>query len=150
MNCFSASVLVGRCRPNLMETDGETCERRSTNNSGPTQREIIVKPKQMLLGNCFNDFFANQMASWSISGSELIAPMPCVHLIDSCMANSMAGRTIMRSAYGIDILTENDPYINIAEESLQAFSATVNAGAYLVDSIPIRTSFSLQRNFVHH
>ncbi len=45
----------------------------------------------------------------------------------------------MRTAYGIDILPEDDPYIKIAEESLQGLSATVNAGAYLVDSIPIRT-----------
>lgn len=50
----------------------------------------------------------------------------------------MAGRTIMRVAYGIDILPEDDPYVFLAEESLQALSAATNAGAYLVDSIPIR------------
>ena len=44
----------------------------------------------------------------------------------------------MRTAYGIDILPKDDPYIKIAEESLQALSAATNAGAYLVDSIPIR------------
>ena len=50
----------------------------------------------------------------------------------------MAGRTILRAAYGIDILPDHDPYIQIAEESLQALSAATNAGAYLVDSIPFR------------
>lgn len=44
----------------------------------------------------------------------------------------------MRVAYGIDILPEDDPYVFLAEESLQALSAATNAGAYLVDSIPIR------------
>lgn len=51
---------------------------------------------------------------------------------------SMAGRTIMRTAYGIDILPNEDPYIEIAEKSLQALSAATNAGAYLVDNIPFR------------
>ncbi|CAL1715497.1 unnamed protein product [Somion occarium] len=49
----------------------------------------------------------------------------------------MAGRIILRAAYGIDIESENDRYLEIAEQSLQALSATVNAGSYLVDSLPI-------------
>lgn len=55
----------------------------------------------------------------------------------------MAGRIIMRAAYGIDIKSENDRYVQIAEHSLQALCATVNAGSYLVDSLPFRTNPSL-------
>ena len=53
----------------------------------------------------------------------------------------MAGRIIMRAAYGITIEKENDRYVEIAEHSLQAMCATVNGGFYLVDSVPIRTSY---------
>lgn len=53
------------------------------------------------------------------------------------VVSSMAGRIILRAAYGIDIESENDRYLEIAEQSLQALSATVNAGSYLVDSLPI-------------
>ena len=53
----------------------------------------------------------------------------------------MAGRIIMRAAYGITIEKENDRYVEIAEHSLQAMCATVNGGFYLVDSVPIRKSY---------
>lgn len=43
----------------------------------------------------------------------------------------------MKTAYGIDILSENDPYIETAEHALFALSSTTNAGAYLVDTLPI-------------
>ncbi|KAK7687283.1 hypothetical protein QCA50_009788 [Cerrena zonata] len=49
----------------------------------------------------------------------------------------MAGRIILRAAYGINIESENDRYVQIAEHSLQALCATTNAGSYLVDSLPI-------------
>ncbi|CAL1695172.1 unnamed protein product [Somion occarium] len=49
----------------------------------------------------------------------------------------MAGRIIMRIAYGIEIKEENDVYIDIAEEAMQAFSACTNAGSFLVDLMPI-------------
>lgn len=43
----------------------------------------------------------------------------------------------MRTAYGIDILPENDPYVENAEHALKAIAAATNAGAYLVDIVPI-------------
>ena len=49
----------------------------------------------------------------------------------------MAGRVIMRTAYGIDVQDSNDPYIDIAERALQAVNAGVNAGSFLVDIVPI-------------
>ncbi|CAL1715485.1 unnamed protein product [Somion occarium] len=49
----------------------------------------------------------------------------------------MTGRIILRVAYGIDVESENDRYIAFAEGATEAFSSTVNAGSYLVDSIPI-------------
>jgi len=51
-------------------------------------------------------------------------------------ARHMAGRIIMRTAYGIDVQIRNDPYIEIGEKSLQALSAATGAGAYLVDVLP--------------
>ncbi|KAI0076591.1 cytochrome P450 [Panus rudis PR-1116 ss-1] len=48
----------------------------------------------------------------------------------------LAGRIIMRSAYGIDIKDEGDRFIEVAEVSLHALSASVNPGSYLVDTLP--------------
>ncbi len=51
---------------------------------------------------------------------------------------SMAGSLILGVAYGIDVQPNNDPYIATAETALHAMSMAGNAGAYLVDYIPIR------------
>ena len=54
----------------------------------------------------------------------------------------MAGRIIMHAAYGIKVQDEDDPYVDIAERGLQALNAGVNAGSFLVETIPIcRTNF---------
>ena len=52
----------------------------------------------------------------------------------------MAGSLILGVAYGIDVEPKDDPYIATAETALHAMSMAGNAGAYLVDSIPIRES----------
>jgi len=49
----------------------------------------------------------------------------------------MTGAVIVRIAYGIDVQAEDDPYIHIAEEAIQAASATSTPGKYLVDTLPI-------------
>ncbi|TFK81327.1 cytochrome P450 [Polyporus arcularius HHB13444] len=49
----------------------------------------------------------------------------------------MAGSLILGVAYGIDVQPNNDPYIATAETALHAMSMAGNAGAYLVDYIPI-------------
>lgn len=63
---------------------------------------------------------------------------------------SMAGSLILGVAYGIDVQAKNDPYIATAETALHAMSMAGNAGAYLVDYIPIRelhiSSFSSSRS----
>ena len=47
-------------------------------------------------------------------------------------SHSMAGATILRIAYGIDVqLPENGHYIGIAEEAIISASLTGNAGSYL-------------------
>ena len=46
----------------------------------------------------------------------------------------------MKTAYGIDVVEENDSYIETAEHALSSISATINAGSYLVDSLPLRKS----------
>lgn len=47
-----------------------------------------------------------------------------------------AGMTVMKIAYGVDIISETDPYIVTAEHALHVVSVTTNAGAYLVDTLP--------------
>jgi hypothetical protein len=49
----------------------------------------------------------------------------------------MAGTTILSITYGIEVQPENDPFVEIAEESLHAMACTANAGSYLVDQFPI-------------
>lgn len=44
----------------------------------------------------------------------------------------------MKTAYGIDILPDNDPFVETAERALHVISLTANPGAYLVDILPIR------------
>ena len=52
----------------------------------------------------------------------------------------MTGASILSSTYGIEIQRENDPYVDIGERALHAIACAGNAGAYLVDTFPIRTS----------
>lgn len=59
------------------------------------------------------------------------------------ICESMAGRVIMRVAYGIDIQAHDDPYVEIGEKSLQALCAAANAGAFLVDSLPFCALLSM-------
>jgi hypothetical protein len=49
----------------------------------------------------------------------------------------MAGTIILAAAYGIDVQPSNDPFVEIAEKAIRAFSIGGRPGAYLVDSIPI-------------
>ncbi|KAK7039665.1 cytochrome p450 [Favolaschia claudopus] len=49
----------------------------------------------------------------------------------------MSGMIMLSTAYGIDILPENDPYVEISEKALQAIVAATYRGSYLVDSLPI-------------
>ena len=49
---------------------------------------------------------------------------------------SMAGKEIMKIAYGIDVQDKNDPYILTAEHAVGSISATTNAGSNLVDTLP--------------
>lgn len=45
--------------------------------------------------------------------------------------------TIMKLVYDADIQDTNDPYIDIAEKALSAFTIAAQPGAFLVDMIPI-------------
>ena len=49
----------------------------------------------------------------------------------------MAGKEIMKIAYGIDVQDKDDEYISTAERAVQVISATTNAGSYLVDALPL-------------
>ncbi|KAK7039658.1 cytochrome p450 [Favolaschia claudopus] len=48
----------------------------------------------------------------------------------------MAAMVILSTAYGIEVLAENDPYVEISEKALQAMAATGNPRSYLVNSLP--------------
>jgi hypothetical protein len=48
----------------------------------------------------------------------------------------MAGSTIIDIAYGLEILTSDDPYLKRAEECLQIIVQAGNPGSYLVDILP--------------
>jgi hypothetical protein len=52
----------------------------------------------------------------------------------------MAGRIILSTAYGIDVLPEDDPHIDISEKALHAMACTGNRGSFLVDSLPLCVS----------
>ncbi|KAH9927368.1 cytochrome P450 [Amylocystis lapponica] len=49
----------------------------------------------------------------------------------------MVGATILRVTYGLDVKPKDDPFIETVERAAYAMGASANAGAYLVDSIPI-------------
>ncbi|KAJ7670878.1 cytochrome P450 [Mycena polygramma] len=48
----------------------------------------------------------------------------------------MAGMVILSTVYGIDVLPENDPHIDISEKALHAMASTGNR-SFLVDSLPL-------------
>ncbi|KAF7366441.1 Cytochrome p450 [Mycena sanguinolenta] len=43
----------------------------------------------------------------------------------------MAGMVILSTAYGIDVLQDNDPYVGISEKATRAMSSTANRGFFL-------------------
>ncbi|KAJ7137763.1 cytochrome P450 [Mycena epipterygia] len=49
----------------------------------------------------------------------------------------MSGEIIMSVAYGIEVLPENDPWINLNEEAVHAGAQAAIFGRFLVDQIPI-------------
>ncbi|KAJ7584750.1 cytochrome P450 [Mycena floridula] len=49
----------------------------------------------------------------------------------------LAGATIMRIAYGLDVLPSNDPFIAAAEAGLTTLAKACVPGAFLVDAFPI-------------
>ncbi|PFH47986.1 hypothetical protein AMATHDRAFT_6246 [Amanita thiersii Skay4041] len=49
----------------------------------------------------------------------------------------MAGETVMSIAYGLDILPENDPYIELSEKGVFPLMIAAVPGAFLVDTMPI-------------
>lgn len=55
------------------------------------------------------------------------------------MLGSTAAATIMRVAYGIQVDDSGDRYIAAAEEAMDSLSQAGVPGAFLVDTIPIRS-----------
>lgn len=43
----------------------------------------------------------------------------------------LAGSTILRISFGIDVKSGDDPYITLAEKGTHSMAAVANAGAYL-------------------
>jgi hypothetical protein len=53
----------------------------------------------------------------------------------------MAGATVIAVAYGIDVQSSNDPYIEVSEKALEGLLQAAVPGAFLVDTFPIREFF---------
>ena len=58
---------------------------------------------------------------------------------------SMTGANIMQVVYGIDVLPEHDPFIELAEVALEAFSECA-IDFHLVEVLPLRASFMVTCN----
>lgn len=50
----------------------------------------------------------------------------------------MSGSTTLDIVYAIDPMPQHDPILEAAEEGVECLSEIINAGSYLVDSVPIR------------
>ncbi|KAF7366452.1 Cytochrome p450 [Mycena sanguinolenta] len=48
----------------------------------------------------------------------------------------MGGMVILATAYGIDVLQEDDPYMAISEKAADAINRTTTRGSFLLDSLP--------------
>lgn len=51
---------------------------------------------------------------------------------------STAGVIILKISHGYEVREENDPFVDLADQALQQFSASTAPGAFLVDLLPIR------------
>ena len=56
--------------------------------------------------------------------------------------HSMAAQIIIKIAYGIDVQSQDDPYIDSAEEALEAMAFGTTARAGFFDAFPICDFFS--------
>ena len=69
----------------------------------------------------------------------------CVSILCNCLrfvkrsGCRTVGTVILRIAYGYQVSQENDPLINLVHKAVATFSKAAAPGAFLVDSIPIRT-----------
>ncbi|KAI0033059.1 cytochrome P450 [Vararia minispora EC-137] len=52
----------------------------------------------------------------------------------------MAGQVILRIAYGIDVLPQNDPFVELAEKALQSVTLATSLGGSIFDLVPILKS----------
>jgi hypothetical protein len=54
----------------------------------------------------------------------------------------MAGKVILRIAYGIDVKPRNDPYVELAEKTLHSIALGSTMGGLIFDLVPFRTFYS--------
>ena len=52
------------------------------------------------------------------------------------LAYRAAGAIILRISHGYDVLWQNDPFVKLAEQALDAFSIATQPGRFLVDIFP--------------
>ena len=84
---------------------------------------------------CVESSLSRLAISWMNCASNLQLLMLSGFYIDILF--SMAGETIISIAYGLDVESENDPYIQVAEKGQNGIAAAAIPGAFLVDSFPI-------------
>jgi hypothetical protein len=56
----------------------------------------------------------------------------------------MSGSLILNVNYGFDIKSADDPYILIAERSMEAVGEAINPSSFSIDRWPIRAFFELE------
>jgi hypothetical protein len=57
--------------------------------------------------------------------------------LEDCSAlHSYSGSIILSIAYGIEVESENDPYVALVEQAMDALNDAARSGVYLVDSLP--------------
>lgn len=61
--------------------------------------------------------------------------------------HSVTGAVVMEMAYGMEIKSHEDKFLQAAERATEHFEDAIVPGAFLVDSFPICPSLSL--NFCH-
>lgn len=62
---------------------------------------------------------------------------------------SQAAAVIMDIAYGLDVQTEDDPFVEAADTALTSLIPAVTPGSFVVEAMPFRTSSLVYRSKDH-
>jgi hypothetical protein len=63
-----------------------------------------------------------------------------LYKLEPSLFNSTAGVIILKISHGYEVQEGHDPFVDLADQALQQFSASTAPGAFIVDLLPIRAS----------